>query len=200
MRKKFAFTLIELLIVVAIIGILAAIAVPNFLNAQMKARLAQVESNMKALSTSMMTYQVDWGSLPLHDPAHNQNILGNGLTTPVAYIAKVPLDIFQTGNMAETTQMFSGGSGRAAEIHPEPFYAPSFGHPALDNNVPPIGSGGDLTLRFIDDPALLSKARSQYFTGRYLVSVGPDQRHNYPGTYHISNGLNSSGDMIRVVP
>lgn len=197
---KKAFTLIELLIVVAIIGILAAIAVPNFLNAQMRARLAQVESNMKALSTSMMVYQTDWGSLPLHDPAHNQNILGNGLTTPVSYIAKVPLDIFQTGHMALTTQMFSGGNGKASEIHPEPFYAPAYGHPALDKSIPAINSGGDLTLRFRDDPALLSKARSQYKLGRYLVSVGPDQVHNYPGTYSGSNGLTSSGDMIRVVP
>ncbi len=88
--RKSGFTLIELLIVVAIIGILAAIAVPNFLNAQQRARYAQVESNMKALSTAMMIYQTDWGVLALHHPSHQTNIWNNALTTPVAYVATEP--------------------------------------------------------------------------------------------------------------
>lgn len=46
------FTLIELMIVVAIIGILAAIAVPNFLKFQAKARQSEVKQNLKAIFTA----------------------------------------------------------------------------------------------------------------------------------------------------
>lgn len=50
------FTLIELMIVVAIIGILAAIAIPNFLNYQAKAQQAEVRTGLAAIFTGMMVH------------------------------------------------------------------------------------------------------------------------------------------------
>lgn len=55
------FTLIELLIVVAIIGILAAIAVPNFLNAQVRAKIARSKADIRMLRQQVELFHMDKG-------------------------------------------------------------------------------------------------------------------------------------------
>jgi prepilin-type N-terminal cleavage/methylation domain-containing protein len=52
LKHKSGFTLIELMIVVAIIGILAAIAIPNFLRFQLKAKTSEGKTNIAAIRTS----------------------------------------------------------------------------------------------------------------------------------------------------
>lgn len=54
--SKNGFTLIELMIVVAIIGILAAIAIPNFLKYQAKAKTSESQANLKGIFTSEIAY------------------------------------------------------------------------------------------------------------------------------------------------
>ena len=56
---KRAFTLIELLIVIAIIAILALIAIPNFLEAQTRSKVARVQADMRSLGTAIEAYIVD---------------------------------------------------------------------------------------------------------------------------------------------
>lgn len=55
-RKKGGFTLIELMIVVAIIGILAAIAIPNFIRFQAKSKQSEAKTNLKAIFTAQKSF------------------------------------------------------------------------------------------------------------------------------------------------
>ena len=64
MRKERGFTLIELLIVVAIIGIIAAIAIPNLLNAINRGRQKRTMADMRSIATAIETYSVDYGFYP----------------------------------------------------------------------------------------------------------------------------------------
>ena len=122
-RTRMGFTLIELLIVIAIILILIAIALPNFLEAQIRAKYAKVQGELRTLATALESYNVDWGRYPgdaseagfADDPNSPFSPFGNGvdingidwysfmsLTTPVAYIKTIPQDYFQEGNAIQS--------------------------------------------------------------------------------------------------
>lgn len=91
MRK--AFTLIELLIVVAIIAILAAIAVPNFLEAQTRAKISRSKADQRAIATGIEVYHLDNNAYPRcnHHMSpfsiqNQKNQTLERLTTPIAYM------------------------------------------------------------------------------------------------------------------
>lgn len=59
-----AFPLIELLIVMAILAILAAIVIPNLLEAQIRAKVSRAKSDFRAVAAALDSYAVDWSAYP----------------------------------------------------------------------------------------------------------------------------------------
>ena len=84
MRREKGFTLIELLIVVAIIGIIAAIAIPNLLNAIDRGKQKRTMADERSIGTAVESYAVDNNFYP-----KNQSTMPSALISPI-YIKTVP--------------------------------------------------------------------------------------------------------------
>ncbi|HZO92455.1 MAG TPA: prepilin-type N-terminal cleavage/methylation domain-containing protein [Candidatus Baltobacteraceae bacterium] len=105
------FTLIELMIVVAIIAILAGILIPNFVNARAQAQTAACESNLRSIATALELYYTDNQVYPTASSADVQPSLltANG----VAYLNNTPKDPAaqtSTATYQLTTTQAAGGS------------------------------------------------------------------------------------------
>jgi prepilin-type N-terminal cleavage/methylation domain-containing protein len=111
MMKRKGFTLIELMIVIAIIGILAAIAVPNFKKAREQAREKSCYANQRVILGAVEMYNMD-----------NSAMISTGLTGKLTtlkdqgYLKSEPQCPSTTGVYSETEDM-SGGGKVSCTIH-----------------------------------------------------------------------------------
>jgi len=129
MERK-GFTLIELMIVIAIIIILAAIAIPNYLRMTERAKVSAIESDLKAIGTALETYNTDWTQYPDTNGANDWGLCKNELTggtdatlnkspnktvtgesAPITYITPEAITAFETkvGGATNVTYKSNGG-------------------------------------------------------------------------------------------
>lgn len=203
MKKLQGFTLIELLIVVAIIGILAAIAVPNFMNAQVRAKVARAESEMRNIQNSLESFFIDNNGYPpmdsdrlrsrrqykdLEEPDVNvaHIMIGTGstarrlyLTTPVAYISSLPFDPFHGDGSSWGYQYGSNGQS---------YYILTSWGPDQQNG---LGSAEELDEREYTGARMTDTRKVGVRDSKYLLSQF---------VYNASNGITSDGDIMRVGP
>lgn len=206
------FTLVELLIVVAIIGILAAVAAPNYQDAVVRSKVAKFQGDAKAVETAIETYQTDYSSYPYSEAypvgssAYQQllapNAAGTGylpssLTTPAAYLGKLPKDPFPNKEDAGTV------------YPPKRTYLYSY-----DNQNAPMFGMNFVSVTYAYARGDTTIPNSKPTNAQWMVaSCGPDEHRdmgaqtngNYPHTlrptyFDATNGTISPGDLYYFGP
>jgi prepilin-type N-terminal cleavage/methylation domain-containing protein len=170
-----AFTLIELLIVVAIIAILAAVALPNLLAAQTRSKVSREMSDLRTIGMALEAYAVDSGRYPPHgeitlDGTVNvpgsraglgtiEFLPGALLTTPIAYLGSALEDPYlieeqsherRAYGYVRSEQMASILIGKG--IHAKDEFTPAYGAWRLFAAGPDRDKGIDAKLAIYYDP------------------------------------------------
>jgi prepilin-type N-terminal cleavage/methylation domain-containing protein len=189
--RQQGFTLIELLIVIAIILILISIALPNFLEAQIRAKVARVQGDVRSISQGQIAYFLDRKVYTNDCGGGNPGCLQ--LTTPIKYMASIPFDPFGVHRFG------SGENYLMGEVRA--FY--------------PMGTGTWGSVAYLKANKIYPNTQEPIIRDAFIIySAGPTWNQLEPGgptgtfpqpqdecnwtKYSPTNGTRSYGGIIRV--
>ncbi len=219
MKNTKGFSLIELLIVIAIISIITAIVVPNLMSANIRAKVSGVKADMGSIAIALEDYKVDYGEYP-RDSRFSRS---------TSYASDV---------IAQPNQAFNGEGGTDSDnndaigvgylVYPKADFEPTYlkriaGDPFNNSGKEDWdGSSGDHNHHYsyysgkwdsdtgTSDDCTSSDDSPQYWA---LVSYGPDKDKDIDdydsardaviaGTnrYNSDSGITSSGDIVIIGP
>ena len=202
---------------VAIIGTLAAIAVPNFLEARTRSKIARVLAEMRAVQTGLEIYAVDERQYPpnLLDEIGRTNVMNMTtgkmpfvpytLTTPVAYMTVVPLDHFNPKIMKDHVHsyMYYNAANTPDDANRRAYRAAVEGLAAANADAlraPKwflVSSGPDLELGTM---ARQVELRGDLPIYSIMVGAMSEGMGRVPVQYDPTNGTVSAGDIVRIGP
>ncbi len=118
LRKEKGFTLIELLIVIAIIGILAAIAIPMYKTQTIKAKLTEVTNAMSNVASAVAAYYQETNTFPT---APDIATIRSSLGVALAYVQRVSAMSVTAGVISATVAngIDSGVDGKNLVLTPQ---------------------------------------------------------------------------------
>src|ERR1700691_1343683 len=109
-RSERGFSLVELFIVVAVILILAAIAIPNFINSKLRANESAAVENLRTITSANVVYSTTWQT----GYASTLATLGGNSATPTATAAGLLDSVLSSGNKSGYSYSYSAGPADAS--------------------------------------------------------------------------------------
>lgn len=171
---KQGFTIIEIVICIALIGLLTAIAIPNHLRAKMSTDISTAKADLQTLKLGLESYKLDLGAYPWMSPTASCNASGatgsisiptlERLTTPISYLSSTApfYDPF------EADRAYEGPTLESVEIAVSDSQKDLFKHYFYNaRNLVDTSTWGQSAPQDVDP--------YWYF----LESAGPDKHHHY---------------------